>query len=188
MSVNPPAQSNFQNRFPGRAKCRPSSPESVPGLIPQNRTRRSGPTRSARACSMEKKRIRPRDAERLPGTASDQIRQLRGFEREAADAPARRHRTSGTPEDLVAADSLMTGVIRQRYLPIEKVVQLPPPDVIHLMFVIVRTVTKRAIVVLEPYGSFGTGMVHGVGTVVVVLADRRVSFCRSAVSAFPVPT
>jgi len=51
-SVNPPARSNFQNRFPGRAKCRPSSPESVPGLIPQKSTRRSGPTRSARACSM----------------------------------------------------------------------------------------------------------------------------------------
>ena len=34
-SVNPPARSNFQNRFPGRAKCNPRSPESVPGLIPQ---------------------------------------------------------------------------------------------------------------------------------------------------------
>ena len=54
-SVNPPAESNFQNRFPVRAKCRPSSPESVPGLIPQKRTRRSGPTRSARACSMDAK-------------------------------------------------------------------------------------------------------------------------------------
>jgi len=39
---------------PGRAKCRPSSPESVPGLIPQKRTRRSGPTRSARARSMKR--------------------------------------------------------------------------------------------------------------------------------------
>lgn len=47
VSVNPPAHSNFQNRFPGRAKWRPSSPESVPGLIPQKRTCSSGPTRSA---------------------------------------------------------------------------------------------------------------------------------------------
>jgi hypothetical protein len=76
------------------------------------------------------------------------------------------------PEDLVAADSLVTGVVRQRYLSIEEVVQLPPPDVIHLMFVIVRTVTKRTVVVLEPYGSFGTGVVHGVGIVVVVLAGH----------------
>lgn len=72
----------------------------------------------------------------------------------------------------MAADSLMTGVVRQRYLSIEEVVQLPPPDVIHLMFVIVRTVTKRAVVVLETYGSFGTGVVHGVGIVVVVLAGH----------------
>ena len=66
----------------------------------------------------------------------------------------------------------MTGVVRQRYLSIEEVVQLPPPDVIHLMFVIVRTITKWAVVVLEPYGSFGTGVVHGVGIVVVVLAGH----------------
>ena len=47
--MNPPAQSNFQNRFPRRAKWSPSSPESIPGLIPQKRHRRSGATRSARA-------------------------------------------------------------------------------------------------------------------------------------------
>jgi hypothetical protein len=72
----------------------------------------------------------------------------------------------------MAADSLMTRVIRQRYLPIEEVVQLPPTDVIHLMFVIVRTVTKGAVVVLETYRSFRTGMVHGVGSVVVVSVGR----------------
>ncbi len=49
----------------------------------------------------------------------------------------------------VAADSLVTWVVRQRYLPIEEVVELPPADVIHLMFVVVCTVTKRAVVVLE---------------------------------------
>jgi hypothetical protein len=63
----------------------------------------------------------------------------------------------------VAADSRLPGVVRQRYLPIEEVVQLPPPDVIHLMFVIIRTVAKGTVVVLEPYGSFRTGVVHGVG-------------------------
>jgi len=72
----------------------------------------------------------------------------------------------------MAADSLMTGIIRQRYLPIEEVVQLPPPDVMHLMFVIVRTVTKGAVVILETYRSFRTGMVHGVGSVVVVSAGH----------------
>ena len=66
----------------------------------------------------------------------------------------------------------MTGVIRQRYLPIKEVVQLPPPNVMHLMFVIVRTITKGAVVVLEPYGSLRTGMVHGVGRVVVISAGH----------------
>jgi hypothetical protein len=66
----------------------------------------------------------------------------------------------------------MPGVIRQRNLPIEEVVQLPPPDVMHLVFVIVRTFTKRAVVVLEPYGSFCTGMVHGVVGVVVICAGH----------------
>ena len=49
----------------------------------------------------------------------------------------------------MAADSLVARVVRERYLPIEEVVQLPPTDVIHLMFVIIRTVTERAVVVLE---------------------------------------
>jgi hypothetical protein len=71
----------------------------------------------------------------------------------------------------VAADSLMTGVVRQRYLPVKEVVQLPPAHVIHLMFVVIRAFAKGAVVVLEPYGSFGAGMVHGVGIVVVVSAD-----------------
>jgi hypothetical protein len=71
----------------------------------------------------------------------------------------------------MAADSLMTGVVGQRYLPVEEVVQLPPSDVKHLMFVIVRTVTEGAVVVLETYGSFRAGMVHGVGVSVVVSAD-----------------
>jgi hypothetical protein len=79
---------------------------------------------------------------------------------------------TGLPGELVAADSLMTRVIRQRYLPIQEVVQLPPPDVMHLMFVIVGTLTKGAIVVLEPYGSLCTGMVHGVGGVVVISAGQ----------------
>lgn len=43
----------------------------------------------------------------------------------------------------------MTWVVRQWYLPIKEVVQFPSTDVIHLMFVIVRTVTERAVVVLE---------------------------------------
>lgn len=51
---------NLPEPVPGRAKCRPTSPQSFPGLIPQRRTRRSGPTRSARAFSMERKRIRRR--------------------------------------------------------------------------------------------------------------------------------
>jgi len=70
------------------------------------------------------------------------------------------------------ADSLVTGIVRQRYLPIEEVVQLPPPDVMHLMFVIVRTVAKGTVVVLEIYGSFRTGMVHGLGRVVVESAGH----------------
>jgi hypothetical protein len=76
----------------------------------------------------------------------------------------------------MAANSPLTGVIRQWYLPIEEVVQLPPPDVMHLMFVIVRTVTKGAVVVFETYGSFRTGMVHGVGGVggVVVVSAGHV--------------
>ena len=52
-------------------------------------------------------------------------------------------------EIYVAADSPVTRVVREGYLPIEEVVQLPPTDVIHLMFMIIRTVTERAVVVLE---------------------------------------
>jgi len=85
-------------------------------------------------------------------------------------------------EDLVAADSLMTGVVRQRYLPVEEVVQLPPADVVHLMLVVIRAITKRTVVVFETYGSFRAGVVHGVGIVVVVSADH-VTARRSAVSA-----
>lgn len=66
----------------------------------------------------------------------------------------------------------MTWVVRQWYLPIKEVVQFPSTDVIHLMFVIVRTVTKGAVVILETYRSFRTGMVHGVGSVVVVSAGH----------------
>lgn len=65
--------------------------------------------------------------------------------RDAPETPRQRH-----AGELVAADSLVTWVIRQRNLPIEKVVQLSSSDVKHLMFVIVRAVTERAIVVLEP--------------------------------------
>lgn len=72
----------------------------------------------------------------------------------------------------MAADSLMAGVVRQRYLPVKKVVQLPPADVVHLMFVVIRAITKGTVVVLEPYGSFHAGMVHGVGVVVVASADQ----------------
>jgi hypothetical protein len=63
----------------------------------------------------------------------------------------------------VAADAFVARVVGQWYLPVQEVVQLPPPDVIHLMFVIIRTVAKGTVVVLEPYGSFRTGVVHGVG-------------------------
>jgi hypothetical protein len=71
----------------------------------------------------------------------------------------------------VAANSPVTRVVRQRYLPVQQVVQLPPADVRHLMFVIVSTVTEGAVVVFEAEGSLRAGMVHGVGTVIVVSAD-----------------
>jgi hypothetical protein len=71
---------------------------------------------------------------------------LRGFGVRRAAPETPRQQYAG---ELVAADSLVTWVIRQRNLPIEKVVQLSPSDVKHLMFVIVRAVTKRAVVVLE---------------------------------------
>ena len=40
--VNPEAWSAGQKRFPGRAKCCPTAPDHSPGLMPQNRTLRSG--------------------------------------------------------------------------------------------------------------------------------------------------
>ena len=52
--MKPPACSSFQNLFPGRAKCSPNSPDRWPGLIPQKRTRRSGPTRSAMPSSVSR--------------------------------------------------------------------------------------------------------------------------------------
>ena len=82
-SVNPPAQSNFQNLFPRRAKWSPSSPESVPGLIPQKRpgdradevgqsllhgVRREGRVPSDADISSSPKRTRLRWTTGLPGS------------------------------------------------------------------------------------------------------------------------
>jgi hypothetical protein len=73
----------------------------------------------------------------------------------------------------VAADALVAWVVRQRYLPVEQIVQFPTADVVHLMFVVVGAITKGAVVFLETEGSFRAGMVHGVGTVVVVSLITR---------------
>jgi hypothetical protein len=58
-------------------------------------------------------------------------------------------RTDIRAGDSVAADSLVTRVVGQRYLPVEQVVQFPPTYVIHLMLVIVCAVAEWAVVVLE---------------------------------------
>jgi hypothetical protein len=65
----------------------------------------------------------------------------------AAGAPP--NGRASTPGVLVAADSLMTGVVRKRQLPIKESKQLPSTDMVQLMFVIIREVTERTVVVLE---------------------------------------
>ncbi len=44
----------------------------------------------------------------------------------------------------------LTGVIPQRYCPMKGMKQVPSADVLDLMFVFVRVVTERAVVVPEP--------------------------------------
>src|SRR5919107_1427111 len=44
--VSPPRCSAFQKRFPGRAKWWPTAADHSPGLMPQNSTRRPGPSTS----------------------------------------------------------------------------------------------------------------------------------------------
>lgn len=43
----------------------------------------------------------------------------------------------------------MAGVVQKRQLPIKESKQLPATDMVQLMFVIIRQVTERTVVVLE---------------------------------------
>ena len=50
----------------------------------------------------------------------------------------------------VAVTGFLTGMIRQRYCPMQRTEQVPSVDVLDLMFVLVRVVAERAVVVHEP--------------------------------------
>jgi hypothetical protein len=83
----------------------------------------------------------------------------------------------------VAPDSLETGVIRKRYLPIEESKQLPSADMVQLMFVIIRVITERTVVVLETYRSFRVDMFHSAGLLYRLIRVSALSAVVSTLSA-----
>jgi hypothetical protein len=85
----------------------------------------------------------------------------------------------------VASDSLTTGVIQKRYLSIQESKQFPPADMVQLMFVIIRVVTERTVVVLETYRSFRVDMFHSAG---LLYRPIRVSALSAVVSTLSAQT
>jgi hypothetical protein len=70
---------------------------------------------------------------------------------------------------------ILTGIISQRYRPMERIEQVPSADVLHLMFVFVRVLAERAAVVPEPDGSLRVGVLHGVSSTPLRLAADAVA-------------